>query len=128
MKHNYIIIEGEKDIRCQTIEDVVRVLVDERYYEMPDQQKKEVLDRKAAANSLNTDQKFVLDDEITYVLSLLRNEIVYLLEYMGHRELTKDIDCPENGKNYIVVNNFADRLLSEYQKKRREETKDEEEK
>ena len=49
-------------------------------------------------------------------LSLLRQGTVYLLENANSRELTKGIDIPENGKNYVVVNNFADELLESYQK------------
>ena len=124
MDVKYIVVEGENDVKCESFEDVVKALVDERYYDMSEQARKDTLTRKAAANALNTRfltnekdlSEFVLDDEVTYVLSLLRQGTVYLLENANSRELTKGIDIPENGKNYVVVNNFADELLESYQK------------
>ena len=131
MKYNYIIIEGEKDAKCANFEDVVRTLVNDQYYEMSDQEKKAALARKAAANSLNqiplansnTILDFVLDNEVTYVLSLLSQNIVYLLENTKNRELTKDIVIPDDGKNYVIVNYFANMLLENYQKGKKQKTK-----
>ncbi len=125
MKYNYIIIEGEKDAKCVTFEDVVRTLVDAHYYEMSEQEKKAALELKASANYLNqlplSNQNalssFVIDDEITYVLSLLSQNIIYLLENTKNRELTKDIVIPDDGKNYVIVNHFANILLENYQKR-----------
>ncbi len=124
MNVKYIVVEGENDVKCESFEDVVKALVDERYYDMSEQARKDTLTRKAAANALNTrflsNEKdlsdLVLDDEVTYVLSLLKQGTVYLLENTSSRELTKDIDIPDTDKNYIVVNNFAEELLDNYKK------------
>ena len=124
MKCRYVLVEGEDDIKCNSFEDVVRALVDEKYYDMSENEKKEALKRKAAANTFNrgilTTEKdlsdFDLEDEVTYVLSLLNQKSVYLLESAENRELTKDIDLPDDAKNYVVVNNFANEILDSYKK------------
>ena len=94
---------------------------------MSKSEKKEVIERKASANAaLNCgvrleDTDFVLDNEVTYILSLLKYNIVYLLERADNRVLTKDIDVPELPNNYVFVNKFADELLNNYQKRKEED-------
>lgn len=115
------------DIKCDSLEAVVRTLLDNNYYKMSKSEKKEVIEMKATANAaLNRgvrleDSDFVLDDEVTYILSLLKYNIVYLLERADNRVLTKDIDVPELPNNYVVVNKFADELLNNYQKRKEED-------
>ena len=137
MKCKYILVEGDNDIKCDSFEDIVKVLVDEKYYDMSDNEKKEALRRKAAANAISRGvlakekdlSVFDLEDEVTYVLSLLNQSSVYLLESTENRELTKDINLPDNAKNYVVVNNFANEILSSYKKRKakKESSKDERE-
>jgi len=115
------------DIKCNSLEAVVRTLLDNNYYKMSKSEKKEVIERKASANAtLNCgvrleDSDFVLDNEVTYILSLLKYNIVYLLERADNRVLTKDIDVPEQPNNYVVVNKYADILLNNYQKRKEED-------
>ena len=52
MDVKYIVVEGENDVKCESFEDVVKALVDERYYDMSEQARKDTLTRKAAANAL----------------------------------------------------------------------------
>ena len=149
LNSNYILLEVEKpvirnsvdgeikgndelkpkvnDIKCNSFEAVVRTLLDNNYYKMSKSEKKEVIERKASANAaLNCgvrleDTDFVLDNEVTYILSLLKYNIVYLLERADNRVLTKDIDVPELPNNYVFVNKFADELLNNYQKREEED-------
>ena len=124
MEYKYIIIEGKNDYKCNSIEDVVRKLVDQNYYELSEIEKKEAIKRKATANILGKNlyskenylSDFILDNEITYILSLLKMEIIYLLEHRDKRELTLGIDLPEDAKNYVVVNSYSEELLKKYQK------------
>jgi hypothetical protein len=124
MNCKYVLVEGEDDFRCNSFEDVVRALIDEKYYDMSDEEKQEALRRKAAANEINGNifegekdlSSFDLEDETTFILSLLKQGAVYLLENTSSRELTKNIDIPDTNKNYIVVNNFAEELLDNYKK------------
>ena len=115
----YIIIEDGVDIRCNSFRGVVENLVDPNYYLLTDNQKKSAIERKAMFNSLNQigqvgKPPIVTDDEYTYILSLLRLDIVHLLERRDGRELTKDIDITGDG-NYVHVNCYAQELLDNYQ-------------
>ena len=126
MEYKYIIIEGKNDYKCNSIEDVVRKLVDQNYYELSEIEKKEAIRRKATANALgktlhskeNYLSDFILDNEITYILSLLKMEIIYLLEHRDKRELTLGIDLPNDSKNYVIVNSYAQELLKNIKNKK----------
>ena len=126
MKCNYLIVDGNVNVKCNSFEDVVRALVDENYYQMSDDEKKEAIKKKAIANSLNVRPfskdgyltNFDLENERTYILSLLELNIVYLLERKEGGELTKDLDIPEDSKNYVVVNSHARKLLDDYKKEK----------
>ena len=92
---------------------------------MSENEKKEALKRKAAANAFNrgilTTEKdlsdFDLEDEVTYVLSLLNQRSVYLLESAENRELTKDIDPSLVMKPELeVVKEFDNSILLEKEK------------
>jgi len=126
MEYKYIIIEGKNDYKCNSIEDVVRKLVDQNYYELSEIEKKEAIKRKATANILGKNlyskenylSDFILDNEITYILSLLKMEIIYLLEHRDKRELTLGIDLPNDSKNYVIVNSYAQELLKNIKNKK----------
>lgn len=126
MEYKYIIIEGKNDYKCNRIEDVVRKLVDQNYYELSEIEKKEAIKRKATANILGKNlyskenylSDFILDNEITYILSLLKMEIIYLLEHRDKRELTLGIDLPNDSKNYVIVNSYAQELLKNIKNKK----------
>ena len=119
MNYKYIIMEGGVDVRCNTFREVVENLIDPNYYSLTDNQKKSAIKRKAMFNYLNqigqeSKPPIVTDDEYTYIFSLLRSDIVHLLERMDGRELTKDIDIAGDG-NYVHVNCYAQELLDNYQ-------------
>lgn len=54
----------------------------------------------------------IIDNVKTYLLSLCRLNVVMLLEKRGANILTKNINVPENKDNYIVINSFANEILS----------------
>ena len=119
MNYKYIIMEDGVDVRCNTFREVVENLIDPNYYSLTDNQKKSAIKRKAMFNYLNqigqeSKPPIVTDDEYTYIFSLLRSDIVHLLERMDGRELTKDIDITGDG-NYVHVNCYAQELLDNYQ-------------
>ncbi len=130
MLKKIIIIEGENSIQCDTEQEVVQALVNPKYYEMSTQEKLQSLKMKAMANSLNkpmeilepkditsdTDlrNKFVLLNEKTYILSLLRTGQITLLENIDSNIYTSILDKRKFDKNYIVVNNFVDEILDAY--------------
>lgn len=123
MDYKYIIIEGDNDYKCNSFQEVVRKLINKDYYELSDKEKKEAIKRKATANMIGNNclakidlSDFMLEDEITYILSLLKMERIYLLEHRDKRELTIGIDLPKDAKNYVVVNSYAKELLKNYKK------------
>ena len=123
----YVIIEGNKDERFNSFEDVVKALIDKDYYSLSKEQKKEAIQKKAVANALNCmylprrmmETVFVKDNEYTYILSLIRLGIVEMLERSDSRVLTKDIALPPEG-DYVRVGFFAPLLLDKYQKDKAE--------
>ena len=58
--------------------------------------------------------KFIIKDEITYILSLLTTGNILLLERIDSNIFTKDIDKLNYNDNYIIVNTFANELPKKY--------------
>ena len=127
MLKNLIIIENGQEVQCDDIESVVKVLIDENFYDLTLDEKKERMKMKALANSLgmkidivddvkdgNYDGKFIIKDEITYILSLLTTNKVLLLENKEADAFAKNIDKSVIENNYIILNTFAKQLLKDY--------------
>ena len=133
MLKKIIIMENGKEIQCNTLEDVVKTLIDENYYNMTPFQKIEKMKMKALSNCINNKKeivqeipvnaeeniqdKFIIQDEITYVLSLLTTNNILLLERIDSNIFTKDLNKENLRDNYIIVNTFAKELLSKYIRK-----------
>ena len=110
MLKKLIILEGEKDLQCDSIQDVVKNLIDENFYNLTEEEKKNKMEMLAIANcigenkeiiseitniediNINLDEKFIIKDEITYILSLLILNKVVMLERTDANELLKNID------------------------------------
>ena len=60
------------------------------------------------------EQSIIIDDDITYFLSLCRLEQMQILEAKDADIFVANMDKSQIGGNYIVVNKFADKLLREY--------------
>ena len=128
MLKKLIIIENGKEFQFDTLDELVKELIDKNFYNMTQNEKKEKMKMKALANCLNTkmnivegitaddsiDEKFIIKDEITYILSLLRTNNVLLLERKDADIFTKDINKDNFEDNYIIVNTFAKELLDKY--------------
>jgi len=84
------------------------------------------LELKAFANCMLTDKevvkkyegdlegKFIIQDEITYIYSLLLLNKVTLLESTKSNYLTGALDKTNISDNYVIVNHFAKELLENY--------------
>lgn len=131
MLKNIIIIQGENQVQCNIEQEVVRELIAKDYYEKTPEEKLETMKLKAIANSIgkenieileekdiregiDLENKFVLLDEKTYVLSLLENTNVTMLEHKSSNIYTAELDKSKFTKNYIIVNNFAKDILKKY--------------
>ena len=129
MLKKIIIIENNNKIQCDSEEEVVRLLIDNNYYELTQEEKLEKREIKAIANCINNDikivkdsdsedveRKFIIKDEMTYILSLLMTNNIMLLERIDSDIYTKSINKSNIKDNYIIVNKFAKILLEDYLK------------
>lgn len=124
MLKKLIIIEDGKEVQCDSLEELVKLLIDNKYYDMSDEEKIEKMKIKALANTLNNkmeiveeifddniEGKFIIKDEITYVLSLISTDKLILLERKDANIFTKSLNKGQMTDNYIIVNKFAKDLL-----------------
>lgn len=122
MLNNFILIENGKEYQCNKIEEIVRLLLGDDYYNKTEDKKRETMELKATANyaiekinhNWKDENEFILKDEITYILSLLRLNNLILLEKRDSNILTKTIDKSNIQDEYIIVNKWADSLLKDY--------------
>lgn len=133
MLKKIIIVEDDKKIQCDSEEEIIKLLIDDKYYELSDEEKIKRREIKAIANCINNDMeivkdidvkteniegKFIIKDEKTYVLSLLRTNNIMLLERIDSNIYTGNINKKDITDNYIIVNKFANRLLEIYLRKK----------
>lgn len=134
MLNNLIAIEKKNDYQCNTINELVKKLIDEKYYELTLEQRKNKMKMLAMANTLNKkmeivdncscdniNRKFIIKDEFTYILSLLICGNIVLLEKKESNVFIKYTNVPESKDNYIIVNKFAKDILKSYLKEQRGE-------
>lgn len=134
MLNNLIAIEKKNDYQCNTINELVKKLIDEKYYELTLEQRKNKMKMLAMANTLNKKMeivdncscdningKFIIKDEFTYILSLLICGNIVLLEKKESNVFIKYTNVPESKDNYIIVNKFAKDILKCYLKEQRGE-------
>lgn len=130
MLKKIILIENDKEYQCDTMQEVVKMLIDENYYNFTQEEKINKMKMLALANCLNNKKeiieeyqldtnfsiegKFIIKDEMTYVLSLLLTNNIILLERIDSNVFTKDLDKSNFNDNYIIVNKFAEMLLQKY--------------
>ena len=130
MLSKIIIIENDNKVQCDSEEEVIKLLIDKRYYELSEKEKLEKREMKAIANCINNsfeivenvnskdlENKFVIKDETTYVLSLLIINKIILLERIDSNIYTSSIDKSNMKDNYIIANKFAKELLKNYLEK-----------
>lgn len=118
MLKKLIAIENGESYQYDTLEELVKDLIDENFYEMQQNEKVEIMQKKAIANSFKSFEEKSLkiidkiEDEMTYILYLLTINNVVLLEHKEAEIFTKDIDKTNFKDNYIIVNSFANELLN----------------
>ena len=129
MLKKIIMIENGEEFQCNTLEEATKELIDENYYEISETERKSKMKMKAMANCLNNrfeivedisntdeslDRKFIIKDEMTYILSLLLTNNIILLERVDSNIFTKELNKQSFEDNYVIVNKFAKELLSKY--------------
>ena len=127
MLKKIIIIENNVQHQYDSLEDIIKELIDENYYNLSEEEKIKKMEIKALANCLNNkikvikevkdgdiEDKFIIKDEITYILSLLITGNILLLERIDSNIFTKYLDKSNFTDNYVIVNTFAKELLKKY--------------
>lgn len=91
----FIVIEGKEKYKYKDIKSFVQDFVNSNYYNMSEKEKQDELEKKAVANIMQSNIKiikinsnkrnfekdeFVINNEVTYILSLLRFNKIILLE------------------------------------------------
>ena len=118
-----ILIVGEEKKQFDIKEELIENLLGSDYYDLTEeeQQKRRYLkaminlmgDEKKISNStdIKEDGAFYINNEDTYIMSLLKMDRVILLERKGAMVYTNKIDIKDIEDNYIILNSFADELL-----------------
>lgn len=128
MLKKLILIEDGEKYQLDTLEELVRRIIDNKYYEMTEEERKKKLELKAFANcmqekieiitnrneEIDIEGKFVAIDEMSYIYSLLLLNKVTILESTESNVLTAKLDKADIAENYIIVNYFAKELLNKY--------------
>lgn len=115
MLQNLIVIENGRNYQFENEQELVKKLISEDYYDLPQDKKIEQIKIKAIANSLNLKKDIPnnIDNEKDFILSLLvDNDKLVLLEKSESNIFTEKLDKSQFTKNYILVNKFAKQLLN----------------
>ena len=126
---NLIVIEGKEKYKYNDIKSLIKGFINERYYNMSETEQKNELEKKAIANTIqdnikiynmeskaqNYDEEaFIVYDEITYILSMLKFNKIILLEKTNANIFGKYINKENITDNYIIVNKFANEIIQKY--------------
>ena len=126
---NLIVIEGKEKYKYNDIESLIKGFINERYYNMSETEQKNELEKKAIANTIQDNIKiynmgskvqnydkeaFIVYDEITYILSMLKFNKITLLEKTNANIFGKYINKENITDNYIIVNKFANEIIQKY--------------
>ena len=126
---NLIVIEGKEKYKYNDIESLIKGFINERYYNMSETEQKNELEKKAIANTIQDNIKiynmeakaqnydkeaFIIYDEITYILSMLKFNKIILLEKTNANIFGKYINKENITDNYIIVNKFANEIIQKY--------------
>lgn len=126
---NLIIIEGKEKYKYNDIESLIKGFINEKYYNMSETEQKNELEKRAIANTIQDNIKiynmeskaqnydkeaFIVYDEITYILSMLKFNKIILLEKTNANIFGKYINKENITDNYIIVNKFANEIIQKY--------------
>ena len=128
---NLIAIEGIEKYQYRNLKDLIKKFVDENYFNMSDEEKLLELEKRTIANAklcnipiikLREDRKnynnksFILYNEITYILSLVKFNRIVLLEKRDANIFGRYINKINIENNYLIINTFVDEIMKKYLK------------
>ena len=136
MLKKIIIIENGEQVQYNRLEEIVKILIDENFYDMDQNKRIQVMRTKALANCINNKREiiqeiqkiqedttenlnevFIIKDEITYILSLLMTNKIIILERKDSNIFSGDLNKENIENNYIIINTYAEELLKKYLRK-----------
>ncbi len=112
-----VLIQGKNTYRLNTLNELVEILIDEQYYNLSKEQQIDVLKKEAfKCEIINRIKEGTINtqDEITYIFSLLKLNLITLMERKDADILSKYMDKTQMQGNYLILNTFADNLLDTY--------------
>lgn len=128
-----IIIEGKDKYKYDNPKDLIKNFIDKSYFDISREEKNIILEKKAIANTMKDnikivklkkfpddyeDNAFILYNEISYILSLLKFNKIILLERTDANIFGRYINKESIEDNYIIVNKFANEILKKYLKEK----------
>ena len=126
---NLIVIEGKEKYQYNDIKSLIENFINKNYFNMSKEEKEKELEKKTIANTMQNNIKivkieektsvfdenaFVLYDEISYILSMLKFNKIILLEKTDANIFGRYINKENIKDNYIIVNKFANEILKKY--------------
>jgi len=126
---NLIVIEGKEKYKYDNIENLIETFVSKNYFDMSNEEQSNILEKKTIANTMLNNIKivklnkypddfeensFILYNEISYILSMLKFNKLILLERTDANIFGKYINKEWIEDNYIIINKFANEILKKY--------------
>lgn len=126
---NLIVIEGKEKYQYKDIKSLIENFINKNYFSMSEEERKNELEKRTIANTIQSNIKvvkleknkkdfdenaFVLYDEISYILSMLKFNKIILLESTDANIFGKYIDKNWIKDNYIIINKFSEEILKKY--------------
>lgn len=121
---NIIVITDKDSCKMDTKEELIGLFLGYDYFNLSKEKQKERLLEKASFNSFNSmdlvkltddfdrNKPYILiDNEINYILSLLKINNFMILESRNSRVFVRDFMREETSDNYFIINNYVDRIL-----------------
>ncbi len=116
---NYVVVEQGEKYEYNSIEEIIKSILGNDYYELSDKEKYEKIKLRTFINAKVKKLPIIdleQEDEITFLLSLIKNNDIVVFEKESNKKLTKNIDTTNLRKvsgEYIVVNDCIDQILKD---------------
>ena len=129
---NLIVIEGKEKYQFDNFEELIQKFISADYFSNSEDEKYNLLEIKSFANTMMdniniirlkrfpedfNEESFIVYDEVSYILSMLKFNKFILLEKTDSNIFGKYIEKSNIEENYIIVNKFASEILKKYLKK-----------
>ena len=127
---NLIVIEGKEKYQYKDIKSLIENFINKNYFDMSKEERKIELEKKTIANTVQSNIKivklektgdfnenaFILYDEISYILSMVKFNKIILLERTDANIFGRYINKENIKDNYIIINKFANEIMKKYLK------------